>query len=912
MSLFLDRYEIIAELGRGGMGVVWKAQDHKLNRIVAIKVMHTVQSMAQLRRFQREAEAVAQLRHPGIIQIFDVGTSPDGKPYIVMDFVDGDSLKEMVDEDLVSPEKALILIKQVADALTHIHDRGILHRDIKPHNIVVDSKTGIPVLLDFGLARERDKSSSLTEDGSVLGTVAYMPPEQADGQVVGERADIYSLGATLYYVLAGRAPFQGDRVALMKQVFMDSPIAPSKFSKNVPKALEDACLRCMAKDSEERPQSAEAFSAELSALLEQPPSPAPKMGPGTWITAALILFSIVVSAFLFFSRAGLVTIEGGEAGMEVYLNNEPIGRFGKDGRFKYSFPPGQHTLQIEPRRGDQFKYAITVEAGDTLRRTLPYFVTLNIIAPSGTSVHMGKELLGECDDNGQIQSKLRPGRVELEFQLNHSRYIESLSLEGGSNVVRRFDLNGRLKVVVRAGLKATILDSYENILKDREGRELKNLTVPAEYVLPMGLYELELKGEGVLGDGPKTWRKAFKIRPKKLRTLKIHTGFRSKLDYGGYWADPVFFDCNGDGYRDIFALCASGDGTRHDRAGAQVVAFSGFNGEILWQRPQNTASYYGRLVLHKSALGPAIVVGECIDGKYQTAWLSVKDGRELHSIDGMSKPQGDQEKIAEMPVGRFDLPSGEGVVLVGREKFYIFDNKLRRRQTIDLKTKVKQYNHIYRTPMTLSLDPDKLVNDLFVVVPDGEEKTKLLIFRNLGAGANPTEIKLQSDGGAIPFDNNSKLLTHFLGMGSTDGIVIWDLKSEAIIDRFPFDGHVKFVFPYKRGTKNRLLISPTNEAGAAFTPIIIDDTGKRIHILPGGYPITLSRGKKTYIVPNARNGRYGPITICDPTSQMDIVWKSKNQPSLNRIRAVDLTGNGQESLLIHSNGRLIHFTPPLD
>jgi len=274
-------YKITEKLGEGGMAVVYKGYQQSLNRNVAIKVLR--QELAQdeefVTRFRREALAVADLDHPNILHVYDAGFV-QGMYYIVMAYVDGGSLREMVGHGPLEPEYAVSIVSQIADALQHAHQRGIVHRDIKPNNILL-SRDGRPLLADFGIAKALHESSGLTRTGMSIGTPEYMAPEQIQGQKVDGRTDIYALGIVLYEMLVGWAPFASTTpvAALYKQV--NEPPPPLRQANiNVPSWLEPVVAKALAKSPVERYQQASDFAD----ALRQRHAPAPTPVPGRTAT----------------------------------------------------------------------------------------------------------------------------------------------------------------------------------------------------------------------------------------------------------------------------------------------------------------------------------------------------------------------------------------------------------------------------------------------------------------------------------------------------------------------------------------------------------------------------------------------------------------------------------------------------
>ncbi|MFO1051112.1 MAG: serine/threonine-protein kinase [Planctomycetota bacterium] len=278
-----DDFELLGELGRGGMGVVYKARQRSLDRVIAIKVLPASDLSAGdlLRRFHKEARSLARLRHPHIVSIHEVGET-EGLLYFTMDFIDGVSLSEIVRRGEITPARAVRLLRQVASAIAYSHGQGVVHRDLKPANILVD-RNGDAFVVDFGLAREVDGRGDLTLTGQILGTPAYMSPEQArgDGARIGESSDVYALGAILYECLTGGPPHTGRGLAeVVHAVLHVEPIAPQRVRPDVPRDLEIVCLKAMAKDPAQRYSTANALLEDLERFHDGRPirARAPSLG----------------------------------------------------------------------------------------------------------------------------------------------------------------------------------------------------------------------------------------------------------------------------------------------------------------------------------------------------------------------------------------------------------------------------------------------------------------------------------------------------------------------------------------------------------------------------------------------------------------------------------------------------------
>jgi serine/threonine-protein kinase len=265
------RYELRGEIGRGGMGVVYKAWQGDLERWVALKMILPghLGSVEQIARFQVEARAAARLQHPNIISVYEVGEL-HGQHYFAMQYISGNSLAHVVREKNRDPEKAASLMARVARAVAHLHASNIVHRDLKPSNILLD-EAGNPYVTDFGLVKVLQSDSEVTATGAVLGTPSYMAPEQAGGRTkeVGPKSDVYSLGAILYELLTGRPPFrEATPLDTLIQVLEAEPTPPRRLNPDVPFPLELICLRCLEKDPGDRYASATALAEDLDRYLQ--------------------------------------------------------------------------------------------------------------------------------------------------------------------------------------------------------------------------------------------------------------------------------------------------------------------------------------------------------------------------------------------------------------------------------------------------------------------------------------------------------------------------------------------------------------------------------------------------------------------------------------------------------------------
>lgn len=267
-------YELIEKIAAGGMGIVYKARQLSLNRIVALKMVlgGPLASAAERQRFLDEAQTAASLQHPNIIAIHEVGEHA-GQPFFSMDHVEGRSLAEVLRHGPLPPRRAAGYAKTIAEAVAYAHQRGVLHRDLKPSNVLID-QSDQPRITDFGLAKRLTGDSDLTVSGQVLGSPSFMAPEQAQGRhrEIGPPSDVYSLGALLYHLLTGRPPFQAATLTeVLRQVVTTEPPAPRLLNPSLPRDLETICLKCLEKEAPRRYQTASALAEELGRFLEGKP-----------------------------------------------------------------------------------------------------------------------------------------------------------------------------------------------------------------------------------------------------------------------------------------------------------------------------------------------------------------------------------------------------------------------------------------------------------------------------------------------------------------------------------------------------------------------------------------------------------------------------------------------------------------
>ena len=301
----LGRFEILDKLGEGGMGVLYRARDPLLGRVVAIKLLRpeAVADASRTRRFVQEARAASSLNHPGIVTVYDVGEDPQWGTYIAMECLEGESLRQRLARGPLPLAEVLRIAVEIARGLAAAHTAGIVHRDVKPANVMITT-TGLVKVLDFGLAKlvqpepgaapsQLATVEAVTGHGVRLGTPAYMSPEQVEGQAVSARTDVFSFGAVLYEMLTGRRPFDGgSEASLLSAILRDPPAPVRALRPEMDARLETLVNRCLEKNAEARPASAEALLPELEACLADAGRPSRKAFLPRWAWAAGALFLV--------------------------------------------------------------------------------------------------------------------------------------------------------------------------------------------------------------------------------------------------------------------------------------------------------------------------------------------------------------------------------------------------------------------------------------------------------------------------------------------------------------------------------------------------------------------------------------------------------------------------------------------
>ncbi len=363
-GLDLPGYEMLGRLGRGGMGTVHQARHLESQRLVAVKVLHEGLSDDEEHRarFRAEARALLRLEHPGIVRCLEAGEQA-GRPYFVLELMTGGSLQERLAERAFSPREAAGLVAELALAVQAAHAAGIIHRDLKPGNVLMDGE-GRPKVSDFGLAKHLEGSTLHTMSGAIMGTPAYMAPEQAAGRMslIGPATDVYALGAILYTLLTGQAPFSGEsKVHLLERVRTEEPAPPTRLRPDVPRDLETICLKCLHKAPEGRYASAQALADDLRRWLENRPILARRVGlaerAAKWRQRHPVLATLLVVASLASLAGGLGALWYWNAYLRVTVRHYRGFTLSKDG------PVGIQALTAAEARGLSRSIRLSTRAG---------------------------------------------------------------------------------------------------------------------------------------------------------------------------------------------------------------------------------------------------------------------------------------------------------------------------------------------------------------------------------------------------------------------------------------------------------------------------------------------------------------------------------------------------------------------
>ncbi len=449
-------YAIVGELGRGGMGVVYKAEQTKLKRLVALKMIlgGDAAGAQQLGRFRAEAEAVARLQHPNIVQVYEVGEH-GGLPFFSLEYCAGGSLAQRLDGTPLQARSAAGLVETLARAIHAAHERQIVHRDLKPANVLLTGD-GVPKITDFGLAKKMDATEALTQSGAVMGTPSYMAPEQALGKTrdSGPATDIYALGALLYELLTGRPPFKGaTAMDTMLQVAVDEPVPPSRLQPKLPADLETICLKCLEKSSSRRYATAQALADDLHHYLAGEPILARPAGGAErcwkWARRRPALASLLAVSAL-----GLLTMLIGVVYFTVQLRQERNTALVQKGLAETSAADArrqeektrlQEQLTDKERQRAEAREADARRDLDQSRRSL---LTAQLWRVAGLLEHQPMEALDRLEDRNACPPDLR----DFTWRYYRSLYTEwkPVLLQGHRGAVESVAVRGDGKLLASA------------------------------------------------------------------------------------------------------------------------------------------------------------------------------------------------------------------------------------------------------------------------------------------------------------------------------------------------------------------------------------------------------------------------------------------------------------------------------
>jgi serine/threonine protein kinase len=461
-------YELLEEIARGGMGIVFRARQVKLDRQVALKMILTgkLAGDSDVQRFYTEASSAAALEHPGVVPVYEVGEQ-NGQHFFSMGFIEGESLAAMISRNPLSPTRSANMLKKITEAMVYAHGEGVIHRDLKPANVLLDKRRN-PHISDFGLAKKTTSGSQLTVTGQIIGTPSYMPPEQASGEtnLIGPAADVYSLGAILYCCLTGRPPFQAaNPMETLRQVVERDPVSPRQLNSQIDHDLDTICLKCLEKDPQRRYATAQDLVDELDRFLNGEPIKARPISAldrsFRWCRRNPVVTTLVAALTLtFIIGMGGITWKWREATFQRQQAEES-----QESEMNMATDESEGISEIEEEQ-DMLEVQLAMERQD--------FRVAHSLLETWAQTLLGKSGVASADLSQQQTVQLETSLVYFkQFIERHAEEKKKLAL-----VVQSYSIAGRIQEVT--GHPEEALDSHAQILQLLE-TPVKSIPVPVRH-----------------------------------------------------------------------------------------------------------------------------------------------------------------------------------------------------------------------------------------------------------------------------------------------------------------------------------------------------------------------------------------------------------------------------------------------
>lgn len=850
------------------MGCVYRALDTRLDRVVALKIIIEQGNFLNFHRFEREAKVLASLNHPNIVPVLDFGTFADGRRFMAMPFIEGDTLDRWIKTQQDEVAASVRVVLRLSKALAYLHSKEVIHRDLKPQNVIISRETGEPILLDFGLARPDGISlEKLTASGVVLGTYNYMPPEQANGAKVDARADVYGLGAILYHCLCGRPPIVSGagHYMMMKQIFEETPPNPSSFDDTIPHSLNEFCLRTLSKSPRLRPQSSEEFTIELErAWSSRGTAPGKNLKKIGAVIVLLILLIATVGA------------------LAVSLQEEPVA-------------PEDPVL--------------------TLSNGIPDLKVLE-----------GERLLGAIGADGTLTLRLSAGPKKLSIvRETGERYETTVSLMRDQKLPLKLTPRGLVTLSANQKIRVTIRNSAGKVARDEEGKEISQRTLPFSNELVFGTYTVEGMVRSQVKKERRRFRRSLVVKPGATLEHKIPVGFQITSPLIKVWADPRVVDLNNDGVKD-FVLVSRRRGNR-----GQSIAISGFDGRVLWLSSLDTV-YWARPVLRSSINPPELVIADLKNNERRCVSLELKSGQELSAFRVPSGSQLQWHvgpvPFGEIDFAG----GKKGFATAGHSAIWLVNQEGELASTLSLDRKIKFHLRSQMTPMITDLDRDGRKNDLILrlcdEVGDPKQETvtrEIRAYRDIDRKQDPeafqgfsykssrdVQFKVFEELGLIiiysyqPESKEMKL--QFVDARSFKEIKTATVRGSIV--KFAAIARLKRIFVHSYFDRELRL-----ENGAVDAKLTVFNVrGQKLHERmnpPNSRHLaplwTPSGGSRLLILsPELINKRMtvGALVMISAENGYDEVWRSKSFKEDVRFVTTDLDLDGRSDIVIMSDGQL--------